>query len=375
MSDEDLEDKTEDPSERRKRESRAKGHIVRSKELTNLIALLGSAIVLKSYGKKLTNDLKHMFHESMSFSADVFKDDYYIVKYFKDIIITISFSILPFLLLIVVMTVAGGFVVGGLNFSFSSIGLKFERLNPWAGLKKIFSKKIVMEVIKSLMKFALLAIAFYIVVKKSLAKIVSLDELDVIVGIDISINLFLWTFLVVCLPLVLVVLIDVPYQMWTSNQQMKMTKQEVKDESKDSDGNPQIKSRMRKLQYEISKRKMMQELPSADVVITNPEHFAVALKYDPKQPGAPVVIAKGLDLIAQLIKKVAAGHKIPVIEAPSVARSLYYNVEIGAEIPAGLYIAVAKVLTYIHELNLYQKGKMNKPKLKNDFQIPNELVR
>lgn len=375
MSDEDFQEKTEDPSERRKRESRAKGMIVRSKELPNLAALIGGVLILKSYGDKLVRDLKDVFHDSLSFSADVFKDDYYIVKYAKEVLMHVSLSVLPILLFFVVIIVAAGSLVGGLNLSWNTIGFKLERLNVFAGIKKMFSSKMLFDLIKSFIKFLLISVTASIVIMKVLPKILYLDELDVFVGIDVTIDTILWVSLMICIPLILVTLIDIPYQMWNLNKMLKMTKQELKDESKDTDGNPQIKSRIRKLQHEISKRKMMKELPTANVIITNPEHFAVALRYDENKSGAPVVVAKGMDLMAQLIKKIGGGHNIPIVEAPSVARSLYYNVEIGYEIPTGLYIAVAKILTYIHELNLYKKGKINRPKLKTDFQIPSELVR
>jgi len=375
MSDEDFQEKTEDPSERRKRESREKGMVVRSKELPNLVALIGGAIVLKSYGDKLARDLKEILHDSLSFSSDVFKDDYYIVKYAREVLAHVSLSVLPVLIFFAVMLIAAGTLVGGLNLSWHTIGVKFERLNFFAGLKKMFSSKMLFDLAKSFIKFLLIFITCTLVLIKFLPDILYVDGLDVFAGIDVTIDLILGLWLIICMPLILVTLIDIPYQMWNLNQMLKMTKQELKDEAKDTDGNPQVKNRIRKLRHEISKRKMMKDLPTANVIITNPEHFAVALKYDETKGGAPTVVAKGLDLMAQLIKNLGGSNRIPIVEAPSVARSLYYNVELGAEIPTGLYIAVAKILTYIHELNLHKKGKMNKPKLKTDFQIPSELVR
>jgi flagellar biosynthetic protein FlhB len=322
VSDEDLQEKTEDPSERRKRESREKGIVVRSKELTNLVALLGGVLILKSYGKKLSQDFKDIFRDSLSFSTDAFKDDYFILKHLKETMLQVSFSILPILIFCLILAVFGSVIVGGLNLSLQSLGFKFERLNPLKGIMNIFSSKTLVDLIKSLIKFTLLAITFFVVIKGVCPKIFSIDNMDVFAGIDIAIDLFLWVSLMICLPLIVVTLIDVPYQQWTLNQMLKMTKKELQDESKDADVNPEVKRRIRKLQYEMSKRKMLKDLPNADVVITNPEHFAVALRYDATKPGAPVVLAKGLDLMAELIKKISISHKIPIVEAPSVARSL-----------------------------------------------------
>jgi flagellar biosynthetic protein FlhB len=180
---------------------------------------------------------------------------------------------------------------------------------------------------------------------------------------------------ILSLPLVLISLIDVPFQIWSLNQKLRMTKQEVKDEFKNSEGDPHLKSKLRKMQNALRSQQMIKDIPTADVIITNPEHFAVAIKYDDTSMSTPVVVAKGLDNVAGLIKQVATANTIPIVEAPVVARTLYYNVEIGHPIPEQLYTAVARVLTYIYELNLYKRGKVNRPKLNNDFKIPPQMER
>jgi flagellar biosynthetic protein FlhB len=188
--------------------------------------------------------------------------------------------------------------------------------------------------------------------------------------------LVLWVFLALTASLILIAMIDVPFQKWNHIRQLKMTKQEVKDEMKQTEGNPEVKGRIRRLQVQLSQQRMMQDIPSADVVITNPTHYAVALRYDQTKTGAPVVVAKGADLISQQIRLVAENNEVPILAAPPLTRAIYYSTEIGDEIPSGLYIAVAQVLAFVFQLRRYQKRGGNKPQLNpEELPIPDELRR
>ena len=187
-------------------------------------------------------------------------------------------------------------------------------------------------------------------------------------------HLVLWGFLAISSSLILIALIDVPFQRWNHIRQLKMTKQELRDESKETDGNPELKGRIRRMQIELSQQRMMQDVPEADVIITNPTHYAIALKYDQTGSGAPLVVAKGADLIAQQIRMVAEANEVPILSAPPLTRAVYFNTEIGEEIPAGLYIAVAQVLAFVFQLRRYNNRGGNKPHLNTeDLPIPDDL--
>jgi flagellar biosynthetic protein FlhB len=189
-------------------------------------------------------------------------------------------------------------------------------------------------------------------------------------------ELVLWVFFAISASLILIALVDVPFQRWNHTRQLKMTKQEVKDESKDTEGNPEIKGRIRRVQMEMSQQRMMQDVPDADVIITNPTHYAVALKYDQAGTGAPTVVAKGPDLIAQQIRTVAEANEVPVLSAPPLTRAVYFSTEIGDEIPSGLYFAVAQVLAFVFQMRRYQRQGGIKPRLNLEgLSIPDELKR
>jgi flagellar biosynthetic protein FlhB len=231
----------------------------------------------------------------------------------------------------------------------------------------------VVEFVKAILKFILLLGFSLVVFRSKLTEVFFLDKEAVNVSIANSISILLFTGLVLAFSLVIIALIDVPFQLWEHARQLKMTKQEVRDDAKDTEGKPEVKQKIRAKQRELRKRRMLSKVPTANVIITNPTHFAVAVKYDDTAMAAPIVVAKGVDLIAEMVKKVAKANNIPFVSAPPLARALYYHVELDEEIPAGLYVAVARVLAYIYELNLYHAGQGNEPTQPREFNIPKEL--
>lgn len=249
-------------------------------------------------------------------------------------------------------------------------------MDPIKGMKKIVGPQGLVELAKALGKFILIGTIATLFLWNLRDQLLTLGKQEVEVAmIDLG-YLVVWVFLVLSLSLLLIALIDVPFQKWNHVRQLKMTKQEVKDENKDTEGSPEVKGRIRRLQVELSQQRMMQDIPEADVVITNPTHYAVALKYDQASAGAPIVVAKGADLIAQQIRMVGEANKVPVLEAPPLTRAIYYSTEIGNEIPSGLYIAVAQVLAFVFQLRRYNTRGGNKPQLDmEDLDIPNELKR
>jgi flagellar biosynthetic protein FlhB len=231
-----------------------------------------------------------------------------------------------------------------------AVGLKLERISPLKGIKRIFSANSLNELLKALAKFSIVALVAVAWLWYSVDEIAGLGREPVAVGIAHALKVCGLSLLVVSSGLVLIAAVDVPFQLWQYQKKLKMTRQQVKDEFKDTEGRPEVKSRIRSLQQQIAMRRMMEELPNADVVVTNPTHFAVALKYDDATMGAPKVIAKGKDLIAKRIREIAAEHKVPMFSAPPLARALFRSTELGDEIPSQLYTAVAQVLAYIYQI-------------------------
>ncbi len=240
--------------------------------------------------------------------------------------------------------------MGGWNFTLEPLSFNLEKLNPVGGIKKIFNWQGAVELFKSSAKFAVVAGVAAMLLDQRNREFLALEHEPLETGLAHAGHLYVWAFLSLSLSLTLIAAVDVPFQRWTYARRMRMTKQEVKDESRDMEGRPEIKGRIRKLQREMARRRMMQEVPKADVVVTNPTHYAVALRYDQRCMAAPRVVAKGTDLIALHIRRVAAAHGVPIFEAPPLARALHASTEIEREIPAALYLAVAQVLAYVYQL-------------------------
>lgn len=262
---------------------------------------------------------------------------------------------MPILGLIMLAAILAPLVLGGWSFSTEALMPKFSRLNPLAGVKRMVSSKAAVELGKALAKFGVVGVIAIIVLHKQTPALLALGAEPTAAAVGHAIRLCGQGLLFVSSGMLLIAGFDVPYQLWQYAQQLKMTKQEVRQEMKESEGSPELKGHIRRMQREIASRRMMQEVPKADVIVTNPTHFAVALRYDEKRMRAPVVVAKGADLIAARIREIAGEHKVPIFEAPPLARVLYKHVDIGSEVPATVYVAVAQVLSYIFQLRTARK--------------------
>ncbi|MCT7655264.1 flagellar type III secretion system protein FlhB [Oceanimonas sp. NS1] len=251
---------------------------------------------------------------------------------------------------------------------------KFSRLSPVNGLKRMFGVQALVELLKSIAKVVFIATIAIWLLWSQFDHILRLSGETLNLAMKDALELLLWMGLALCLALLPIVAIDVPFQVWNHTRQLKMTLQEVKDEYKNTEGKPEVKSRIRRLQQEMANRRMMAEVPTADVVVVNPTHFSVALRYDKDKPGAaPVVVAKGLDEVALKIREVAREYQVPVISSPALARAVYFSTKLDREIPDGLFVAVAQILAYVFQLNAWRKGQGNKPvPLKDDLPIPDE---
>lgn len=365
-------EKSEEPTSRRLSDARKKGQVPRSRELNSVaITLLGGAVLVMT-SHQLGNGLWKILVDNLVLErADIFDPRAlvrHLAKAFSDAILLL----MPFFGVTLVVAVLASIALGGLNFSSESLTPKFARINPLAGLGRLFSLHSLMELVKSIFKFLLVGGVGVWLVWDQIDDLLHLSQMEIGVALSRLAEISGSSFLILVASLLVVVSLDVPFQLWEHRHQLKMTKQEVKDEHKQSEGSPEIKGRIRAMQREIAYRRMMTEVPKADVVVTNPTHFAVALRYDQKRMGAPVVVAKGADLIARNIRKIGMENGVPVVEAPVLARAIYHGTELGAAIPRGLYLAVAKLLAYVFQLKVYQRDGGTRP-AQPEFPVPEEL--
>jgi flagellar biosynthetic protein FlhB len=269
------------------------------------------------------------------------------------------------------MAVLSNILVGGWLFSTEVMSPKFSKLNPISGIKRMFSLKALVELLKALLKFVLMSAIAILFLYSTLNELRLLGTVEVVEGMTNAGSLLVQAFLVMSLGLVVIALIDAPYQLWSNAEEMKMTLQEIKDEYKQTEGSPEIKGRIRRMQREMAQRRMMQDVPSADVIITNPEHYAVALQYDATTGDtAPKVLAMGIDFIAAQIRVIAQQNNIQIVRSPALARALYYNSEVGQVIPRSLFTAVAQILATVYQLR--EKKTSTMPDFSN-IAIPDDL--
>jgi flagellar biosynthetic protein FlhB len=256
-------------------------------------------------------------------------------------------ALLPVFGTVIALVLLASLLLGGWNFSPQAMVPDFSRLSPLAGLKRLFGLRGASELGKALLKFTVIGGVCAVIVSRIFGDVLALAHMQPRAAIGRGAGLMSWAFVWLCASLALVAIVDVPLQLFQFKRMLRMTRQEVRDEAKESDGRPETKQRIRRMQQQLAQRRMMHKVPTADVVIVNPTHFAVALKYDPKQMRAPRVLAKGVDLVAANIRRIAEEHRVPVFESPKLARALYRSTDLNKEIPAGLYVAVAQVLSYI----------------------------
>ncbi len=366
----DAQERTEQPSAKRLQDAREKGQIARSRELTTMFVLLGGAATLYLSGNHFFSGLGQILSRSFALSRPDIFSVHIIPLRALELMLDALIALAPILLMAVVVALLAPLALGGWNISAEALLPKFERLDPIKGLQRVFGARGLVEMLKALAKFALVLVFTVAALRYEQADIMTLAGVGVEAGAARAAGLLFQTFLVVSLATVIVAAIDVPFQLWQHGRQLRMSRQELKDEMKETDGSPEMKSRIRSLQQEVARRRMMEEVPKADVIITNPEHYAVALKFDPDRMAAPLVVAKGVDEVAANIRAVGDEHNVMRFAAPPLARALYYTTKLNHEIPAGLYVAVARVLAYVFQL---RDGVVNVP-LPTDLPIPDEYV-
>jgi flagellar biosynthetic protein FlhB len=357
-------ERTEDPSPRRLQEARERGQVPRSRELTSFAAMVGGSAALVAIGGSLAGDLSQMMRHALVVDPQSLRDPDSMLGALGAACMSGLTVLLPLFGALIGLVLLASLVLGGWNFSPQAMAPDFNRLSPLAGLKRLFGLRGASELGKALLKCAVVGGVCAAIVSWTFRDVLALAHMAPRAAIGRGAGLVSWSFVWLCASLALVAIVDVPLQLFQFKQSLRMTRQELRDEAKESDGRPETKQRIRQMQQTLARRRMMHKVPTADVVIVNPTHFAVALKYDPKKMRAPRVLAKGVDLVAQNIRRIAEEHRVPVFESPKLARALYRSTDLNKEVPAGLYVAVAQVLSYIfrvRSLNPTLAARMARP--------------
>lgn len=345
-----MQEKTEPATEKKRREAREEGDVARSVEVPSVSVLLGGVCAIYAASGFMYRNLTAVMRDCFTFrQVPDFTDQHCIsmlYRYSAEFFLTFA----PVMVTVFVIALVTNIYMVGFQISWKAVGLKFNKLDPIKGLKRKFSLASVVELLKSIAKLSITGLLAWLAVRGELDRMMILYDMSVgqimLYLLKVIFKIFIW----VIIPMVAVAYADYFYQKWQFEEKLKMTKQEVKEEHKQTEGDPQIKSRIRTLQYEAARKRMMSEVPKADVIVTNPTHIAVAIKYDPLSMKAPKVVAKGAGIVAQKIKEIAAEALVPVIENKELARNLYKTVDIGSEIPGNFYRAVAEVLAYVFKM-------------------------
>jgi flagellar biosynthetic protein FlhB len=350
VSEEDKHSKTEQPTGKRLEDARKKGAPPQSRDLTSMVTLLAAVVTLSFTGRFMFSTLMESSREHLAGMGTFQVTPTAVHNLMLKLMGTMGLVLGPYLLIVVAAGIAVNFAQGGIEVSWEKLSVKFDKLNPLKGVKKLLNKDSAVEVVKSILKIGIVGYVSYRVIRGQEGALSYLSDRDISDIFAFVGNLAFKLIVSSCEVLLVLALLDLAFIKWRYLQNLRMTKQEVKQEGKDSEGDPQIKGKIRRMQFEQSRRRMIQIIPTADVIITNPTHFAVALKYDRDKMSAPVVIAKGADNLALRIKEIAREHRVMLVENRFLARELYASVKEGQEIPEKLYAAVAEVLAYVFGL-------------------------
>ena len=368
----DGQEKSQEPTSKRINDGRRKGQIPRSRELNTMaITMLGLAGMI-AMGPYFFDNFRTLFSEQFVLGRKDIFDPAAMMGHLITAIQDALVMLLPFFALMITVAVLSSVALGGFNVSFEAMQPKLSKLDPIQGMKRVFSVKGLMELVKSLAKFVLVGTATVILLHTLSDDLLGLSTLDITQSIGKGMTLVAWSSVLLASTLILMALIDVPFQLWQHKHDLKMTQQEVRDELKETEGRPEVKGRIRQMQREMAQRRMMQEVPKADVVVTNPTHYAVALRYDPEKMHAPIVVALGKDLIAANIREIASANDVPLVEAPELARAIYFNTELNQAIPAALFLAVAQLLAYVFQLRAWQEMGGDIPTPPNAYPVPED---
>jgi flagellar biosynthetic protein FlhB len=370
MSEDSELEKTEPASQKRLDDARKEGNVPRSRELATCTVLLAAGAAFWMLGGKLVAQLGSLLTNSLVFEREQAYDMDLLVTRAASLLVDVLLAFAPVAAVLMLVAIGAPLLIGGWNFSAKAFMPSFDKLNPLTGLTRMVSKNSLVELGKALGKTLLVGYVAWIVVRGKQDAVMALVLEPLNVGSAHLGQLLMECFMLIVASLVAIAAIDVPYQLWQHASKLKMTREELRQEAKESDGNPEIKAKIRATQREMARRRMMAEIPTADVVVTNPTHYAVALKYTEGKMGAPRVVAKGADEVAAKIRELAAEHNVPLLEAPPLARALFRHAELGDEIPETLYTAVAEVLAYVFQLKAHTSHGGLRPTPPTALEVP-----
>ncbi|MEA5444270.1 flagellar biosynthesis protein FlhB [Gammaproteobacteria bacterium AB-CW1] len=362
---ESSQEKTEQPTPKRLQDAKKKGQVPRSRELSAMLVMITGAVFLLAYGGTMISGVVDILRGSLQVDREVILNPGDISNYFRLAVVEGVQVVLPIMVVLFVAAAAAPTLIGGWSFSLQAIQPKLSKLNPVSGFKRIFGAKAVIELLKAIGKFGSVAVVAAVLFWLMQDRFLALASVPMPRALFEAGGLVAFCFLVFSTTLILIAAIDVPFQIWDHQRKLKMTKQEVKDEFKETEGKPEVKRKIRETQQEMSRRRMMEAVPKADVVVTNPSHYAVALRYEPNRSEAPRVVAKGTDRIALRIREIASEYEVPILEAPPLARALHATTELGDEIPSRLYRSVAEVLGWVYQLRRQRSRGGPRPRQPN----------
>lgn len=361
--DEGGQDKTHDPTEKRLRESREQGQIPRSRELSTAAVFGASVLCLYSFGGWMGSHAADWLRDYLGRVGERVHDLPRLPWRFFEALAAMFLAASPIILAALAASLLAPGLFGGLHWAGKSLIPDFSKLDPIKGLERIYGREGVAELVRSLLRVAIIGGFGGYAISEIAPFLIALMHEPLHGAVQHGFAMAMKTLIAMGGGLLLLALIDAPYQFWSHKQKLMMSTQELRDEMKESEGSPEVKGKIRRLQQEMSQRAMMESVPKADAVLVNPTHYAVAIAYDPQKNKAPVVVAKGVDLIAQTIREIADRHKVPIVASPALARSLYRQVQIGREIPVNLYAAIAQVLTYVYQLRQWRRQGGRYPEL------------
>ena len=348
-------DKTEQPTEKRLRESREQGQVPRSRELATAAVFGAAVLVMMSFGGWLGTRIASWLADALGRVGQRVGDARQLPSVFFELLGSLLWIAAPLIGICLLACFAAPALLGGFNWSNKALVPDFSKLDPVKGLERIYGREGFAEFVRSILRVLVIGgFGGYAIVDMA-PKLVALSREPLQTAVVHGFDLALGTLVAMAAGLLLIALIDAPWQLWSHAQKLLMSRQELRDEMKESEGSPEVKGKIRRLQQEAAQGRMMEALPTADAVIVNPTHYAVAIAYNATQMRAPKVVAKGTDLVAQTIREVADRHKVPIISAPALARTLHRQVQIGHEVPVELYAAVAQVLTYVYQLRQWRR--------------------
>jgi len=366
-------ERTEPASIRRREKAREDGQVVHSRELSTLALLLAAGGGMWFMGTGLSERLSGMMRHGMQLDRALAFDTDLMLLRLKDASLDMLLAFMPLLVLLLLAGIASSMVLQGWLFSFKPLMPDFSRLDPLKGIARILSWHGVIEMLKAIAKAMLVGGVAVWVLWHNSGTVLSLAAEPLGNAMTHMVQMVGRSFLIMAASIALVAMIDIPFQIWEHEKKLRMTREEVRQENKETEGDPHVKAHIRSQQREMARRRMMAEIPKADVVVTNPTHYAVALRYQEGAMRAPRVVAKGAHLLAAHIRALAEEHRVPILEAPPLARALYRHADLGDEIPAALFSAVAEVLAYVYQLRRHREDGGPAPKRPELLPLPEGL--